>query len=78
MAIPSGGFAVHVIRLIVFLAYSTVPDPDLEIRRGRSSRLLDKGGGGQSPKKYFRLFRPQFGLKIRGRGGGPPLDPPLL
>ena len=35
--------------------------PDPEIRRGRS---------------FFRLFRPQFGPKMRG-GGGPPLDPSL-
>ena len=78
MAIAPGGFAAHnVIRLIVFYAYSTVPDPDLEIRRGggRSSRPLDKGEG-QSPTKFFRSFAPQFGLKIRG-GGGPRLDPPL-
>ena len=33
----------------------------------------------QSPKKIF--FGPQFGLKIRGGGGGgrgPPLDSPLV
>ena len=77
MAIAPGGFAAHnVIRLIVFHAYSTVPDPDLEIwdKReeggGRSSRLLDGGGGG-SPKNFFRPFGPQFGLKIRGRGSSP-------
>ena len=34
--------------------------PDPEIR----------GGGGSLPKKFFRPFKPQFGLKIRG--GGPP------
>ena len=42
--------------------------------RGRSSRPWDKGGGGGAgavtPKKFFRPFKPQFGLKIRG--GGPP------
>ena len=47
------------------------PDPDLEIRRGQ-------GGGaghpkpeireGRSPKKLFRPFGPQFGLKMRGLG----------
>ena len=39
--------------------------PDPEIRRG-----------GRSPKQFFWLFGPQFGLKIRG--GVPPLDLPLL
>ena len=35
--------------------------PDPEIR-----------GGGQSPKNFFPLFEPQFGLKIKGgRGLGP-------
>ena len=31
----------------------TVPDTDLEIRGTRSSRPLDKGGGGGSLKKFF-------------------------
>ena len=44
-------------------------DPDLQIRRGEG------GGGGrkgrtQSQKKLFRPRGPQFGLKIRGGGGG--------
>ena len=53
----------------------SVPDPDLEIRRGEG------GGGGGNPhpeirgrspvsKIFFRPFGPQFGLKIRG-GGAP-------
>ena len=44
-----------------------MPDPDLEIRGGWSSRPLDKGGA-QSPKKItlFHPFGQQFGLKIRG------------
>ena len=59
-----------------------MPDPDLENRGG--------GGGGPSrplekarspPPNFFRPFGPQFGLKIRGVGGGGgrahPLDPPL-
>ena len=56
-----------------------MPDLDLEIRvGGRSSRTLDKGGGRRSPKNnFFRLFGPQFGLKIRGGGGGDPLLQPL-
>ena len=42
-----------------------MPDPDLEIRGARSSRPLDNGGGGGSlPKKFFRPFGSQFGLKI--------------
>ena len=39
-----------------------------------SSRPLDKGEAGL-PKKFFRPFGPQFGLKLSGRGGeggGPP------
>ena len=50
-------------------------DPDLEIGgEGRSSRLLEKGGGGGEVSKiFFKPFRPQFGLKISG-GLGPP-DP---
>ena len=35
----------------------------------------------RSQKRLFWALRPQFGLKIRGGGGGeeraPPLDPPL-
>ena len=45
-----------------------VPDPDLEIGGvggGGSSRPLDKIGGAPPPN-----FRRQFGLKIRGGGGG--------
>ena len=35
--------------------------------------------GTVSPKKFFSPFGPQFGLKIRGGGGGRahPMDPPL-
>ena len=51
-----------------------VPDPDLEIRRGRSSRPLDGGGGGGLQTKLFLSFGPQFALKIRGEGPGSP-DP---
>ena len=72
MAIPPGGFAAHnVIRLIVFHAYSTVPDPDLEIRRGRSSRLLDKrGGGGAVSKKTFSVLRASVWSKNKREGEG--------
>ena len=49
MAIAPGGFAAHnVIRLIVFHAYSTVPDPDLEIWDKREEGG-GGGGGGKSP-----------------------------
>ena len=56
-------------------------DPDLEIGgEGRSSRLLEKGGGGEVSKIFFKPFGPQFGLKISGGPAPqtPPLDPPLL
>ena len=48
-----------------------MPDPNLEIR--------GEGGGAGLPKKFFRTFGPQFGLKVRGGPGppSPPLDPPL-
>ena len=46
--------------------YPSVPDLDLEIRGTQSSIPLDKGGGGGLQIKFFRPFRPQFGLKIRG------------
>ena len=45
--------------------------PDPEIRGGRVG-----GGGGQSQKKFFPPFGPQFDLNIRV--GGPALNPPLL
>ena len=51
-----------------------MPDTDLEIRGGGGDHPdppLDKGGPG-SPKNFFPLFGPQFGLKIRGGGGALP------
>ena len=64
---------------VTHLIITALPDPDLEIRWGRSSRPLDKGG--RSPKNFFSPFGTQFGLKIKGGGGGglraPPLDLPL-
>ena len=56
-------------------------DPDLQIRWGRGGDHPDPDirGVGQSQKKMFQPFGPQFGLKTRGGGGRPPpLDPPLL
>ena len=50
--------------VIVWFLYSTLPDPDLEIRGGgvgQSFRPLEKGRGPVSKTK----------------GGGAPLDPPL-
>ena len=47
-------------------------DPHLEIGEGggRSSRpLYEEGGAAGLPKKFFRSFWPQSGLKIRGGGG---------
>ena len=38
--------------------------PDPSIRGGGGGR------GGKSPKNFFRPFGPQFGLKVKGRGGG--------
>lgn len=46
-------------------------DPDLDIRggeRGNSHPDPNKRAGGQTPKKFFQPFGPQFGLKIRGGG----------
>ena len=54
-----------------------MPDPDLEIRGGGSSRPLDKGGG-RSPKKTFLALRASFWSKNKGaRPPVPPMDPPL-
>ena len=52
-----------------------MPHPDLEIRWGRSSRPLDKRGGGAVSKNLFSVWS-----KIKGGPGpqAPPPDPPLL
>ena len=45
------------------------------------SRPWDRGGGGGGgglPKNFFRPFGPQFSLKIRGGGGGPPRPLPWI
>ena len=47
-----------------------MPDTDLEIAGGGGGSHPEEGG--QSPKKIFWLFGPQFGLKIRrGEAGAP-------
>ena len=60
---PNEGKGVHCIM------YNLVPDPDLQ----------GEGGRDGLKKIFFQPFGPQFGLKIRGGGGGwgPALDPPL-
>ena len=37
---------------------------------GHPDPSISKGGGGKSPKYFFRPFGPQLGLKITGGGGG--------
>ena len=68
-----------------FLTSWPVPVPDLEMTGGggggpRSSRPLDKWGGGGLQRGFFPPFGPQFRPKISwgGGGGGSPLDPPLM
>ena len=56
--------------IIVPATYITSKSRPSDKRRGRSSRPWDNGGP-VLPKKFFRLFGPQFGPKIRG-GAGPP------
>ena len=60
----SGLFHRHKMKL-------SVPDPDLEIWGGnRSSRPLDKGGGGgdRSPKFFFSALRASVSSKTKGEG----------
>ena len=55
-------------------------DPDLEIRGkggGRSSRPLDKVGGGRSPKKFFSALRASVSSRNKV-GQGPSPGSPLL
>ena len=44
-----------------------MPDTDLEIRGGGHPE-----GGSSLQKKFFGLFGPEFGLKIREGKAGPP------
>ena len=59
----------------------TVSYPNLQITEGPGHpdpEMGEAGGGGLTPKIFFRPFGPQFGLKIRRWGRGVvPLDPPL-
>ena len=53
---------------------------NLYVDFGRIQTLRKGGGrGGGLQTKFFRLFGPQFRLKIRGEGAprAPPLDAPL-
>ena len=61
------------LRKVVLRWFTSVPDPDLEIRGlGVGGAVIQalRQGWGWSPKTIFRPFGPQFGLKIRG-GGSP-------
>ena len=53
-----------------------MPDPHLEIRGARSSRPLDKGGGGRSPKKKNSVLRASVWSKNKG-GAGPLVPSPV-
>ena len=60
-----------------------MPDPDVEIRgvgKGRSSRPLDKGGGGGGLQQFFLALRASVWSKNKGGEGPrvPPLDPPVV
>jgi len=58
---------------------TSVPDPELEIRRGPGHPDPKIRGGGAVPKIFFRSFGPQFCPKIGGDWvpQAPPLSPPL-
>ena len=45
----------------------SVADPDRQIKGG--PEISGGVGTGRTPKNFFWPFGPQFGLKIRGRGG---------
>ena len=56
----------------VALALFPVVDPDLQIKGGGAHPDPEIRGGARSKKHFFRPFRPQFGLKMRGaRASGP-------
>ena len=64
--------------VVILQVHVPVVDQDLQKRMAGgglcSSRPWDKGGrggGGVVSKIFFRLFGPQFGLRIRGGGGRP-------
>ena len=54
------------------MIFVTVPDPDFEIRGGRSSRPLDKGREGLVSQKIFPALRASVWSKNRGGRGGLP------
>ena len=57
------------------LPHHSVSDSDLQMKEGGGGGVMQtlSYGGGRSPKKFFKPFRPHFGLKIRGEAG--PLRP---
>ena len=77
-------YRIGKITILAHEGNKSVPDLDLEIKGAPVIQTLRKGAA-RFPKEFFRLFGPQFGLKIRGGGGwgraraprAPPLDPPL-
>jgi len=48
-----------------------VADPDVQITGGGRRGPVTQKGWTWAQKKIFRPFGPQFGLNIRGGGGGP-------
>ena len=78
-ALPSSCIWSLVGLVLVFDISLSVPDPDLDIRGGRSSRPWDKGEGAVS-KNFFSALRTSVWSKNKRRGRAslaPPLDPPL-
>ena len=58
----------------------TIGDPDLQTGKWGRGHPDPEISRGQSQKKFFRPFWPQFGLQIRGWGRAPrapTLNPPL-
>ena len=68
--------------ILMVFPHWAVADTALVIRGGGHSDPEIRGRGSVSNKYFFGPLGLNFGLKIKGRGGGggraPPLDPPLL
>ena len=54
---------------------NAVADPDLQMGVGGRGHPDPEIGGGSLKRIFSLLFGPQFGLKIRGRGGQAPPGP---